>query len=88
MRTGIFLFVIFALMLPLGVIFGSFSSEYLGNYPLIEPIFSGLAAGTFLYLGTLHGLERAVLVKDCCKLKTFSFVIVGFALMAVVAIWT
>jgi zinc transporter 1/2/3 len=88
LKIGILLFTIFALMLPAGVIFGSLSRQYLTNYPLIEPIFTALAAGTFLYLGTLHGLERAVLVKDCCKLQAFSFVIIGFSLMALVAIYT
>ena len=87
-KKGIFLFAIFAIMLPLGVVTGSTALTKLGHYPLIQPIFTAVAAGTFLYLGTLHGLERAVMVKDCCKLKTFSFVIIGFALMAVVAIWT
>jgi len=48
---------------------------------------SALAAGTFLYLGTLHGLENATLVKPCCDLKRFYFVILGFGVMAVVAIW-
>jgi zinc transporter 1/2/3 len=88
LQTRVLLFTTFALMLPLGVIFGSLSRQYLTNYPLIQPIFTALAAGTFLYLGTLHGLERAVLVKDCCKLQAFSFVIIGFLLMALVAIYT
>lgn len=88
LRIAVLLFTIFACMLPLGVIFGATARTYLSSYPIVEPVFSSLAAGTFLYLGTLHGLERAVLVKDCCKLKAFSFVIIGFALMAIVAIWT
>src|SRR3990167_2593815 len=89
-RFGInmLLFVIFALMTPLGIVLGAGASTMLGNYPLLEPIFSSLAAGTFLYLGTLHGLENATLVKNCCDLKRFYFVILGFAIMAVVAIWT
>jgi solute carrier family 39 (zinc transporter), member 1/2/3 len=87
-KAGLSLFIIFALMAPLGIAFGSSAITHLAQYPLLEPIFLSIASGTFLYLGTLHGLERAVLVKDCCNLKTFSFVIVGFAIMAVVAIWT
>ena len=85
--TQIILFVIFALMLPLGV----FSSIFLTQYLVLPPLFSAaanaLAAGTFLYLGTLHGLERAVLIKQCCHLRAFLFVIFGFTLMAMVAIW-
>ena len=84
----LFLFCIFSLMTPIGIVLGAAATTALNNYPLLEPIFSSLAAGTFLYLGTLHGLENATLVKQCCDLKRFYFVILGFAIMAVVAIWT
>ncbi len=87
LRTGIILFIAFAAMLPIGVILGDTIQHGLIKQPWVEPVFSSLAAGTFLYLGTLHGLERAVLIKQCCNLKGFSFVIVGFLIMATVAIW-
>ncbi len=86
--VGILLFIIFSTMVPLGIIFGSLATVMTKTSPLIEPIFSSIAAGTFLYLGTLHGLETSVMVKQCCELKKYYFVIVGFAIMAVVAIWT
>ena len=86
-NTGLILFAIFAAMVPLGVIGGNVLTTYLNDHVLLEPIFSALAAGTFLYLGTLHGLRRAVLVEKCCNLRHFSAVLVGFALMAVVAVW-
>ncbi len=82
------LFALFACMVPLGIVCGESATHLLTNYPLIEPIFTALAAGTFLYLGTLHGLERAVLVKQCCDLNRYTFVVIGFLVMAVVAIWT
>ena len=82
------LFIIFTLMVPLGIIFGSSISHTLDAHPMIEPIFSSIAAGTFLYLGTLHGLERANMIKQCCDLKNYYYVILGFIIMAVVAIWT
>lgn len=87
-KTEMLLFFIFSLMTPIGILLGATATTALSNYPLLEPIFSSLAAGTFLYLGTLHGLENATLVKNCCDLKRFYFVILGFAIMAVVAIWT
>ncbi|OGT41514.1 MAG: zinc transporter [Gammaproteobacteria bacterium RIFCSPHIGHO2_12_FULL_40_19] len=87
-KMNIILFCAFSLMTPFGIILGATVTTTLGNYPLLEPIFSSLAAGTFLYLGTLHGLENATLVKQCCDLKRFYFVILGFAIMAVAAIWT
>ncbi len=81
-------FGIFALMTPAGILLGNHLTSHLQHYPLLTPIFLSLAAGTFLYLGTLHGLNRAVMVQRCCNLKHFSFVILGFAIMAIVAIWT
>ena len=87
-RAGIALFLVFALMTPVGVIFGAAATHYIHALPLLEPTFVAMAAGTFLYLGTLHGLGRAVMVEKCCNLKHFSFVVIGFIIMAVVAIWT
>lgn len=86
-RTNIMLFSAFALMTPIGILTGEIASNALQQCPLLQPIFSALAAGTFLYLGTLHGLEKATLIKQCCDLHHFYFVILGFAIMAVAAIW-
>lgn len=87
-RTGLMLFGVFSLMVPLGILFGASIQSRLLGYPLLEPIFTAFAAGTFLYLGTLHGLNRAVMIERCCNLKRFNFVLLGFAIMAIVAIWT
>ena len=86
-KINILLFFAFALMTPVGIILGAEATVQLTRYPLLEPIFSSMAAGTFLYLGTLHGLEKATLIKQCCDLKRFYFVILGFSIMAIVAIW-
>ncbi|MEY8765574.1 MULTISPECIES: ZIP family metal transporter [Francisella] len=83
----IILFIIFVFMTPLGILFGQAAHNYVSN-PFVEPTFTAIAAGTFIYMGTLHGLDRSVLVKDCCNTKQYSFVIIGFAIMAIVAIWT
>lgn len=87
-RMNWLLFCVFALMTPVGIALGAAASSALSQCPLIEPVFNALAAGTFLYLGTLHGLEKATLIKQCCDLQRFYFVILGFVIMAVVAIWT
>jgi zinc transporter ZupT len=79
-------FALFAIMTPVGVLFGSLLTPE--THSLLVPIFTSLAAGTFIYLGTLHGLTRAVMIQRCCNLRHFTFVILGFALMAVVALWT
>lgn len=87
LRSSIAQFATFALMTPLGILAGVFASQAMVHEPMLVPVFGSLAAGTFLYLGTLHGLERAALIKQCCNLKSFAFVILGFATMALVAIW-
>ncbi|ACD30881.1 zinc (Zn2+)-iron (Fe2+) permease (ZIP) family protein [Francisella tularensis subsp. mediasiatica FSC147] len=81
------LFTIFVIMTPLGIVFGQAAQNYVTN-PYVEPTFTAIAAGTFIYMGTLHGLDRSVLVKDCCNTKQYSSVIIGFTIMAIVAIWT
>ena len=87
-KIGLLLFLVFAAMTPLGILSGAVVMDHVKSFPLLEPVFISLAAGTFLYLGTLHGLKRAVMVEKCCNLKNFGFVIVGFSIMAIVAIWT
>lgn len=80
-------FIIFALMTPLGILFGESVTLFHGDTAWPEMIFTALAAGTFLYIGTLHGLNNAPMIKRCCNLREFSFVIIGFLLMALVRVW-
>lgn len=82
---SITLFIIFALMTPLGIFIGWYFNTGVETNSLFDPILISLSAGTFLYLGTLHGLERCVMVERCCDLRNFSFVIIGFLIMAIVA---
>lgn len=84
--SRLLLFVFFALMTPVGTLFGLFVQHHANSNYLIG-VFNALAAGTFLYIGTLHGLNRAIMIRSCCNLKEFMLVIIGFTLMAVVAIW-
>ena len=87
-NVGLLLFVTFVVMTPIGILLGDAILHGMGNYPLLTPIFSALAAGTFLYIGTLHGLRRATMIERCCNMREFSLMLLGFGLMAVVAIWT
>lgn len=84
-RNNVIFFLLFAFMTPLGIFIGWYSNYNLETHSLFDPILVSISAGTFLYLGTLHGLERCVLVERCCNLRDFSFVIIGFLLMAGVA---
>lgn len=86
-KIAILLFLSFALMTPLGIGIGYYFGQDASTHSLIDPILMAISAGTFLYLGTLHGLERCVMVQRCCNLRDFSFVIIGFLLMAAVAVY-
>ena len=81
-------FIFFALMTPVGILWGNWILFSNHENFLLVPTFSALAAGTFLYIGTLHGLDRASLIKNCCNMREFLFMIAGFMLMASIAIWT
>ncbi len=83
----VILFSIFALATPLGIILGYELKLNLEDN-IIVPILIAFSAGTFLFLGTIHGLSKSVLGSKCCDFKVFSFAIIGFAIMAIVAIWT
>ena len=84
-KRSICFFLVFALMSPLGIFLGWYMGHGVETDSLLDPILIAVSAGTCLYLGTLHGLERCVMVQRCCNLRDFSFVIIGFLLMASVA---
>lgn len=86
-NTSILFFILFSFMTPLGIYFGWYFGHGVETNSIFDPILIAASAGTFLYLGTLHGLERCVMVERCCNLRDFSFVIIGFLLMASVAIY-
>lgn len=85
---NIIIFSIFAFMTPIGIFCGHWILLKTSHNSLLVPIFSSLAAGTFLYIGTLHGLGRASLIRHCCNMKEFFFMLTGFIVMAIVAIWS
>ncbi|MDP1601879.1 MAG: ZIP family metal transporter [Legionella sp.] len=78
-------FLSFSMMTPVGIFIGWYFGHGIETNSLVDPVLMAASAGTFLYLGTLHGLERCVMVERCCNLRDFSYVIIGFLLMASVA---
>lgn len=84
-KKAMMFFISFALMTPGGIFIGWYFGSGVETHSLADPILIAASAGTFLYLGTLHGLEQCVMVERCCNLRDFSFVIIGFLLMASVA---
>jgi len=99
LKSRLILFLIFSLMTPLGIFLGVFInseiSHYLNFNLLLEPIFNALAAGTFIYLGTSHGVHGELEnlnqnLKNSAKkisLAYLLFLFSGFALMGLIALW-
>ena len=87
-RSAWRLFLVFVLMFPLGALVGQVLSTASDAHPLVEASISAAAAGTFLFFGTLHGLASSPMINRCCNQREFIGAVGGFALMAVVAIWT
>jgi len=86
-NKSLIFFILFSLMTPLGIYLGWYFGHGVETNSIFDPVLIAASAGTFLYLGTLHGLERCVMVQRCCNLRDFSFVIIGFLLMASVAVY-
>ncbi len=89
-KSAIITFAFFVLMTPLGILLGDDLQHTLsGNHILFyTAIFFSLSAGTFLYMGTLHGLERSPLIKLCCNMKEFTVMLSGFVMMTLVHLYT
>ena len=80
------LFFLFSIMTPIGILFGN-SLQKMFESSLLQPICTAIAAGTFIYMGVLHGLKHSVMLSVGDNLKKYSFIIMGFILMSIVAIW-
>jgi zinc transporter ZupT len=82
------LFALFACSTPVGILLGADVHQYLvGNYVLIiKACTLSLAAGVFLYMGTLHEMKHAPLIIHCCTWKGFIAMVAGLVLTAFVRV--
>ena len=80
------LYLLFIISTPAGILLGAHLQGTLDFYQPFMSYFLAIAAAMFLYLGTLHGLSNAILVKTCCNLKQFTAMIIGFILIALSAL--
>jgi len=79
-------FSLFAFATPLGILVGQDIHNWLGSdsMVIIKGVILGMAAGTFLYMATLHELEQAPMIILCNKRKGFMIMLAGFVLTALV----
>jgi zinc transporter 1/2/3 len=80
---------LFSCMTPLGIILGSLFSTMLKGKAAygVEAIFDGLAAGTFLYIAILDIMVE-VFHESENRWNHFILMALGFAIMALIAVWT
>ncbi|XP_036179613.1 zinc transporter ZIP2-like [Myotis myotis] len=87
-RWAMFCILSFALMSPLGIALGLAvpSGDSEGGHGLAQAVLEGVAAGTFLYVTFLEILPRELAAPEAPLLK-WACVTVGFAFMALIALW-
>lgn len=80
------LIILFSFMTPLGILLASLVNDTIsGNTGLmLEAIFNAIAAGTFLYLGTVHIMKCE---KSFENFNEIFALILGVILMSTVALW-
>lgn len=91
MRQIISIIVFFSLMTPLGIFIGAEINELaLAGHrgELIAAFFNAFAAGTFLYISTLHHIHFHQHEKDAQGMWEFLFLLLGATAMGVIALWT
>jgi zinc transporter 1/2/3 len=88
-KRFIYLILFFSLMTPAGILAGTFfSASFSGGIDAsFEAVFDSLAGGTFLYVAIIGIMEEVFENRKDLWIK-FSFILFGFALMAVLSIWT
>lgn len=81
------LFLIYSFMVPLGIYFGYHLQNQYPHHISTQPVFSAIAAGTFIYLGSIHGFKKIMIKKTRTNFYQYLYLIFGFSLMSLVAIW-
>ena len=79
----------FSLMTPIGILLGTYFSTFFSSNldAALESIFDALAAGTFMYVAIVGIMEEVFEKPTDLMIKIF-FILLGFGLMAVLAMWT
>lgn len=79
----------FALMTPLGIMLGAAINQVAiaGTGALIAILFNAFAAGTFLYISTLHHVHFHSHSHEKQGLLEFACLVAGVATMGIIALW-
>jgi zinc transporter 1/2/3 len=86
LRRIIVIISVFSLMTPLGILLGHTLIEFKGSY-LLTAGFNAFAAGTFLYISTLHHINHHERSHESEGLIEFLSLLFGLTIMALLALW-
>lgn len=89
-RHILLIVIFFSLMTPIGISAGTFINHtaFAENGGLVEAVFNAFAAGTFLYISTLHHVHFHQHTEDSQGLIEFASLAAGAAAMGLIALWT
>lgn len=90
LRPTLLVIAIFALMTPLGIALGTTLTFYLHEQTglLLTAGFNAFAAGTFLYMSTLHHINHHQRSHEGEGLVEYFALVMGLGLMAILAFWS
>lgn len=82
--------ILFALMTPLGIALGEGINYWAltTNGQLLAAVFNAFAAGTFLYISTLHHVRFHKHTEEKQGFLEFGCLLAGLTMMGVIALWT
>ena len=88
-KTIILIIGFFSLMTPLGIAIGTTSTTFLQYYSTqwLTAGFTAFAAGTFLYMSTLHHINHHHQLHETENMMEFLFLLIGLIIMAILAVW-
>ena len=89
MKALMTLIIIFAVMTPIGILLGSSVIPFLyaQKAQLLTAGFNAFAAGTFLYMSTLHHVNHHQRLHEAESMVEFVCLLFGVAMMAKIAQW-
>lgn len=89
-RRVLLLVITFSLMTPFGISMGAMVQHLAAarEGEILSAYFNAFAAGTFLYISTLHHIHFHKHAEDTQGLVEFGSLVLGVAAMGVIAIWT
>ena len=89
LRRITFFTLFFALMTPLGIGLGMMINEltYANHGAFLAATFDAFAAGTFIYISTLHHIRFHKHTEETQGMLEFGFLVLGLVTMGVIALW-